>query len=310
MCGRTACTLQKESLVKACMYTSADGKKFTPTWKDVHSNVDYNPCYNIAPGSFSPVLIKSSHLEEVPDDLRVLCPMKWGLIPSWYQGEKKSFQFKTNNCQAENIENKRSYRGSLLKGRRCVIVADGFYEWKKLPNGNKQPYFIYSSIQSNGFNMKERNWSNDEEFKWVGDEWSGPNLLTMAGLFDIWKSKSGELLYSYTVITVEASSSFSSIHNRMPAILNGADIQNWLDYDNISAKEAIKLLRPMESLEWYAVSTKVNYSYNNNLDCLLPVKTEKTIPKKNTFLTSWLKKSNDSKNNKDEEPSSKQIKLK
>ncbi|XP_023214036.1 embryonic stem cell-specific 5-hydroxymethylcytosine-binding protein-like [Centruroides sculpturatus] len=158
--------------------------------------------------------------------------------------------------------------------------------------------------------MKERNWTTEEENKWAQKGWSGPNLLTMAGLFDIWKSETGELLYSYTVITVEASSSYAYLHSRMPAILNGDNIQKWLDYGTITTKEAVKLLRPAETLEWYPVSNIVNNSQNKSIECVLPIKAEKNIPTKNKFLANWLKKANVSKDDKADQPLSKQIKLK
>ncbi|MGH0187964.1 UNVERIFIED_CONTAM: hypothetical protein FKN15_041515 [Acipenser sinensis] len=139
---------------------------------------------------------------------RVIAAMRWGLVPSWFRESAPSkMQYSTSNCRSDGMMQKKSYKDPLLRGKRCVILADGFYEWKR-QDKEKQPYFIY-------FPQAKR----DEE-ELLGEEgedseeWRGWRLLTMAGLFDCWTPPGGgEPLYTYTIITVDASRAMDWVHD-------------------------------------------------------------------------------------------------
>ncbi|PNI31999.1 HMCES isoform 5, partial [Pan troglodytes] len=159
----------------------------------------------------------------------------------------------------------------LGKGRRCVVLADGFYEWQRCQGTNqRQPYFIYfpqiktEKSGSTGAADSPENWEK------VWDNW---RLLTMAGIFDCWEPpEGGDVLYSYTIITVDSCKGLSDIHHRMPAILDGEEaVSKWLDFGEVSTQEALKLIHPTENITFHAVSSVVNNSRNNTPECLAPV---------------------------------------
>uniref|UniRef100_A0A8C0U536 Abasic site processing protein HMCES n=1 Tax=Cyanistes caeruleus TaxID=156563 RepID=A0A8C0U536_CYACU len=194
---------------------------------------------------------------------RVLMDMRWGLVPSWFKQDNPSkLQFNTSNCRSDTMLSKSSYKGALLKGKRCVVLADGFYEWQQ-QSGGKQPYFIYFPQTKDTMDKETQ---GDEE-------WKGWRLLTMAGIFDCWEPPGGgEMLYTYTIITVDASKDVSFIHHRMPAILDGDEaIRKWLDFAEVPTQEAVKLIQPTENIVFHPVSTFVNNIRNNAPECVAPV---------------------------------------
>ncbi|KAM4587099.1 abasic site processing protein HMCES [Odontesthes bonariensis] len=318
MCGRTACTLAPDEVRQACSYRNPGGQRQQPRWKDGDAD-KYRPSYNKSPQSMSPVLLSQRHFDKnAPVDERVLASMRWGLIPAWFKANDPSkMQYSTSNCRSENILEKKSYKDPMLKGQRCVILADGFYEWQRLEKG-KQPFFIYfsqsSSQEKKGqddlvtpASNKEKavcppgetspGWSEDGE----ASEWNGWRLLTMAGLFDCWTPPDGgEPLYSYSVITVNASPNLQSIHNRMPAILDGEEeVRRWLDFGKVKSPDALELLQSKDILSFHPVSSVVNNSRNNTPECLQPVDpNSKKVPKptaSNKLMRSWLSSSSPSK---------------
>lgn len=218
-------------------------------------------------------------------------------------------QYSTTNCRSENILEKKTYKDPLVKGQRCVILADGFYEWKRQAK-DKQPFFIYFP-QSQGTEAKkeidEQNVSsasnNDQLMATASNqpegkeepEWTGWRLLTMAGLFDSWTPPGGgEPLYTYTVITVNASPNLESIHNRMPAILDGEEeVRKWLDFGEVKSMDALKLLQSKNILTFHPVSSLVNNSRNNSAECLQPLDLDSKKEPKPTAsskkMMSWLK---------------------
>ncbi|NXC97182.1 HMCES protein, partial [Certhia familiaris] len=230
---------------------------------------------------------------------RVLMDMRWGLVPSWFKQDNPSkLQFNTSNCRSDTMLSKSSYKGALLKGKRCVVLADGFYEWQQ-QSGGKQPYFIY---------FPQTKEAMDKEME--GDEeWKGWRLLTMAGIFDCWEPPGGgETLYTYTIITVDASKDVSFIHHRqvragkgvagMPAILDGDEaIRKWLDFAEVPTQEAVKLIQPTENIVFHPVSTFVNNIRNNTPECVAPIelgaKKEAKATPSNKVMLDWLKSSQD-----------------
>ncbi|KAL4219058.1 hypothetical protein ACF0H5_021641 [Mactra antiquata] len=321
MCGRTACTLAPDDLCKACKFTDKNGKTQKPAWRDATNGKSYFPSYNIAPGAHTPVLMSSKHVSDLGTDIvsstRVIQPMLWGLIPSWHKGTVGSKAYETNNCRAESMLEKMTYKVPLQKGRRCVILAEGFYEWKRDKN-TKQPYYIYfpenkslftdtrnnddikadqSCVKKEDTNDNNKNKIDEvkSEIKHDRkDEKSYPRLLTMAGVFDVWKpSQDSEPVYSYSVITVESSPVMSTIHHRMPALLTTDEaIDNWLNFGDVPLNKASKLIHAVTCIESHQVSNVVNNSRNNQPECIKKIDPSK--PKKSAgslFMSAWLSSS-------------------
>ncbi|KAG8185210.1 hypothetical protein JTE90_025882 [Oedothorax gibbosus] len=283
MCGRTACTLDKNGIQLATCKYSRNNENLQ--WIQKYDWQNYHPNYNISPSQISPVIVNGSTFSANDTDNLVLTPMRWGLIPSWYRGTLQECPLKNNNCRQEGLLEKPTFKGAAKAGRRCIVLADGFYEWKATDSKHKQPYFIYFP-QEEGPDVFTR----DPETFNQGGEWKGPQLLTMAGLFDVWKGPQNECIYSYSVITLDSSKSFAKIHERMPAILTGKDeVSMWLDTNRVPTKDAMSLVKPVENLQMHKVPTLVNFSRNNSVDLIKPLQeSESKPPLKHTGLTSWL----------------------
>ncbi|KAG5274488.1 hypothetical protein AALO_G00136850 [Alosa alosa] len=274
MCGRTACTLAPDEVSRASGYRDRSGRRRRPQWRD--GDMDkYRPSYNKSPQSNSPVLLSHRHFKkDAPVDEFVLAAMRWGLVPAWFkENDPSKMQYSTNNCRRESLLEKKSYKDPLLKGQRCVILADGFYEWRR-KDKDKQPFFIYfpqskqtlpgpagaqcDVKQECPFKAQtpEQEENQEEECRWTG--W---RLLTIAGLFDCWTPPSGgETLYTYTVITVDASPDLQSIHDRMPAVLDGEEeVRRWLDFgepvDPNIKKKPVETASSKMMMSWLKSST-------------------------------------------------------
>lgn len=177
--------------------------------------------YNIAPTQNVVTVMNdgSTHL-----DL-----LRWGLIPSW--AKEESIGSKMINARAETLAEKPSFK-RLLRSRRCLIVADGFYEWKK-EHGGKIPMYI--TMDDGG-------------------------LFAFAGLWDTWKNADDEQIRTCTIITTNPNELITSIHNRMPAILNAEARDAWLDPDLHDEHALVSLLTsyPAEAMKARSVSRLVN----------------------------------------------------
>ncbi len=221
MCGRKTLTRDMQSIIEELAIEE---------WENPDN---YLPNYNIAPTQNSPILIDNGK--------RIVKSMRWGLIQSWAKDDK--FGSRMINARIETLLEKPSYR-NLLSKKRCIVITDGYYEWKN--NGvNKIPYY----------------------FKNPNDK-----LLTMAGLYDVWQHPDGNLLPSYTIITKEAQNDIATIHNRMPVILPQEHLDKWLKTENSSVSKALELAEnSMPTLEKYPVSPLVNYVKNNSPACLKPL---------------------------------------
>jgi putative SOS response-associated peptidase YedK len=156
--------------------------------------------------------------------------MRWGLIPHWAKDE--NIGYKMINARAETLTERPAYRG-LLKAKRCIVPASGFYEWQDTGEKGKQPYYIHAD---------------------AGD------YLPFAGLYDVWVNPEGAEMYSFTIITTQPTVNLQAIHNRMPVILEPAAEEVWLNPDVTEAKELLPLLHPyaVRTLEVYKVSKAVN----------------------------------------------------
>lgn len=333
MCGRTACTLDPDDICKACSFksktVSSKGRQ-QPVWRDPPGGQHYYPSYNVAPGSHTPVIISSQHYQGDLDLIteRVIQPMQWGLVPSWHKGDPKNVGYETNNCRSEGMLEKNTFKIPLEKGRRCVVLADGFYEWKR-DKDKKQPYFIYfpqdtwvkkeqteikQEESDQNFNIKQEpcdqnpkepmktekleikqeildeNCSMKEKSHGEETKSGDRRLLTMAGVFDIWMPPDNSApIYSYSVITVESSSAMSWIHHRMPAMLtNNDEIDEWLNFGEIPLRKAVQNIRAIEDLQMHPVTTAVGNSRYKSPDCVQPVDLKKPKGPVNSIMKNWL----------------------
>jgi putative SOS response-associated peptidase YedK len=166
---------------------------------------------------------------------RELASMKWGLVPAW--SDKPKTEYSTINARAETVADKPAFR-SAFKHRRCLIAADGFYEWHVEQDGHKQPYFI---------NL-------------VGDE-----PFAFAGIWERWE-KGDVVLDSCSIIVTEANELMHPIHERMPVILDPDDYDAWMEPDVEEAFKLQSLLKPFASakMKFHPVSTAVNSPRNDS----------------------------------------------
>lgn len=161
------------------------------------------------------------------EGIRRIEAMRWGLLPSWTKDPKLSYS--TFNARADTLDTKPAFHGAWKAGRRCLIVTDGFYEWRK---GDKQPFAVSMGNRS---------------------------LMMMAGLWESWKSPEGEWLRSCTIITTDANELMMRVHDRMPVILGFEDWPAWLGETPATLAELKAMLRPFpaERLIMWPVDRKV-----------------------------------------------------
>jgi len=205
---------------------------------------DFAPRYNIAPSQNAPVI-----LNEEEKSVQLL---RWGLIPSW--AKDPAIGYKLINARAESIAEKPSFRAAFKK-RRCLIPADGFYEWRLESDGkSKTP-------------MRVRLKSKEP--------------FTFAGLWETWKDPQEKEVRTFTIITTEPNEILQPIHNRMPVILKQEDEEAWLD-PQTDVRHLEKILTPYSSneMEAYAVSKLVNSPKHDSPDCIEPA----IIPPPSTLL--------------------------
>jgi putative SOS response-associated peptidase YedK len=172
---------------------------------------------------------------------RELSLLRWGLIPFWAEDPKIGYS--TINARAETVATKPSFREAVKK-RRCLVVADGFYEWQKT-DGQKQPYLIHLKDNS---------------------------PFAFAGLWERWK-RGEQAIESCSIIVTEPNAVLEPIHDRMPVILSPDDYGLWLDPDVEDGKRLQSLLRPYppDEMEAYPISTLVNNPGNDQQECVEPV---------------------------------------
>jgi len=189
---------------------------------------DYQTSYNIAPSQQVAAVINDGSKNR-------LGHLRWGYIPSWAKDE--SIGYKMINARAETLNEKRSFKNAYQK-QRCLIVADAFYEWRRMKEG-KVPFCIkLKSSEPFGF----------------------------AGLWESWKSPEGKIIHSCAIITTNANEAVSSVHDRMPVILNREEEKIWLNPKLHDTQILNQLLAPYKSEEMdiYQVSKDVNSPRNNS----------------------------------------------
>lgn len=250
MCGRFVLSSGKQAVVR----------HFELEWEDAP---ELTARYNIAPSQLLAVVRARTGAEGGPrgeaapekSAAREMVLLRWGLVPAWSKEPRPG----PINARAETLAAKPTFRANLQR-RRCLIPADGFYEWTAAsapgaraaaPAGpaaapaGKRPYFFRAR---------------------------GGELLAFAGLWDEWRGADGEILATCAIITTAANSVVAPLHDRMPAILPPADYARWLDPAQRDAVALSALLRPWPSelMDSYAVSTWVNRPQNDSPACLAP----------------------------------------
>lgn len=193
------------------------------------------PLFNVAPDQNIPVI-----LNESPDEVTTA---RWGLVPSWSKAEKSPYSM--INARSETLLEKPAYK-RLVKNRRCLVIADSFYEWKKTAS-KKAPYRIMLK--------------NEE-------------LFAFAGLWDVWE-KEGKKITSCTIITTSPNKLMLPIHDRMPVILSQETERNWLIGEDVES--VMNLLKPFTATQMkaYPISTAVNNPSNNYEDIIKPLEAHK-----------------------------------
>ncbi|MDJ0773558.1 MAG: SOS response-associated peptidase [Mastigocoleus sp. MO_167.B18] len=198
---------------------------------------DFKPTYNVAPTqNVLAVLNEEKTLQHQFKKLR------WGLIPSW--AKDFSIAARLINARSETVAEKPAFR-SPYKRRRCLVVADGFFEWKKQKD-KKQPFYF---------------------------ELQNKHPFAFAGLWEKWNSPQGEEIKSCTILTVAANQLLQQYHHRMPLILKQQDYDLWLD-PLIQTPDLLQHLLspyPAEDMKSYKVSSLVNNPKHNTYQCIEPV---------------------------------------
>lgn len=190
---------------------------------DLEVLCEVTPRYNLAPTQ--PVLA----VRKTAGGGRELVPLRWGLVPAWSQGP--DHRYSMINARAETITAKPAYRNAFQQ-RRCLIPAEGFYEWQTV-DGVKTPFLI-----------RRRD----------------GQPFGMAGLWEAWSGGDGRHLLSCTIIVTDANTLVSQIHDRMPVVLSPADYDAWLDHDTRDVDRLLAMLRPPDPEPWtlQQVSRQVN----------------------------------------------------
>ena len=202
--------------------------------------------YNISPGT-EVVIVRTK--ESTGTNARELALARWGLVPFW--AKDADFGARTINARSETAAEKPAFRAAF-RYRRCLIPADGFYEWAG-SGRKKQPWFIHLE--------------NGKPF-------------TFAGLWESWTGADGSVLETCTILTTEANEKLSELHHRMPVILPEASYADWLSPRENRAKVLQPLLMPYPSdaFSYYPVSERVNRPRNDDAACIERREEEKEPP--------------------------------
>lgn len=223
MCGRYALTASSEQLMLL--------------FDLLQVTFDLVPRYNLAPTQLAPVV----HLGE--DGLRTLTPMSWGLVPRW--AKDRSIGSRLINARGETVAEKPAFR-TAFRERRCLVPADGFYEWRRTDTG-KQPYFIHRADHS---------------------------PLVMAGLWETWRAPNGrESLQTFTILTTRANRFLAPLHDRMPVFIDRDRFDAWLSRGAIDETSRENFLRPVadDVLVMHPVSTRVNSPAHDEPNLVEPI---------------------------------------
>lgn len=221
MCGRY--TLSTPSDILSDLY-------------EFESELTLAPRFNIAPTQEAPVV------RVTRPGTRRLDLLRWGLVPFW--AKDPTIGSRMINARSETVADKPAYRVSFKK-RRCLVLADGFYEWQAT-GGPKQPFFFH---RKDGL------------------------PIAMAGLWDLWDKGGDGPLETFTILTTSPNEVVAPIHKRMPVILQQDSFQEWLDpsAEDVAALAELLIPAPSDLLEAYPVSTYVNKPANEGSECVEPL---------------------------------------
>ena len=201
----------------------------------------FPPRFNVAPTQEAPIVRVLA-----PGEPRRLDLVRWGLIPTW--AKEAAIGNRMINARADGVAEKPAFRSSFKK-KRCLVVADGFYEWKK-EGAAKQPYWIH---------RRDR------------------QPFAFAGLWSSWKDpEKGEWLDTFTILTTDANETVRPIHDRMPVILDREEYRLWLDPEVEDTARLQELLVPAPAVDLAAipVSRAVNSPAHESSDCIAPLTAE------------------------------------
>jgi putative SOS response-associated peptidase YedK len=219
MCGRYRLSRRKQILEEH--FDSVSGME------------DWSPRYNIAPTQSVPVIRQNPK-----EPVRELSLFRWGLVPSW--AKDPSVAARMINARSETASTKPAF-SEALKFRRCLVPADGFYEWRKTGKA-KEPYCF---------------------------EINDGQLFAFAGIWERWNDPSGKPLETCSILTTTPNAVTSAVHDRMPVILNPDNYDLWLDPGLKDAALVSDLLRPCDArlMRCYPVSSRVNSVINDDEEC-------------------------------------------
>jgi putative SOS response-associated peptidase YedK len=223
MCGRYRLSRRKQIIEEYFDTVSGDG--------------EWSPRYNIAPTQPVPVIRRDPR-----EPVRELSLVRWGLIPSW--AKDPSAAARMINARSETAAAKPAFRDGM-RFRRCLVPADGFYEWKRAGK-EKQPYCF---------------------------EVNDGGLFAFAGLWERWKDPAGKPMETCSILTTTPNSVASAVHDRMPVILDPEGYDLWLDPGMNNVAAASDLLRPCDArlMRCYPISTRINRVANDDEECSAPV---------------------------------------
>jgi putative SOS response-associated peptidase YedK len=214
------------------------GKKIAEEF-EIESDVQWSPRYNVAPTD-----IVATIRQDPKEPVRRFALARWGLIPFW--AKDPTIGFKTINAMSETAASKPAFR-EAMRWRRCLVLADGFYEWQKVSPKQKQPY---------NFGMAD------------------DSMFAFAGLWERWKDPGRGIVESCTILTTEPNFLVAGVHNRMPAILRSEDYDHWLDPGITDPARVADLLAPFDprQMKKYPVSTRVGAVKNDDPECAKEIK--------------------------------------
>ena len=220
--------------------TSTDG--LVEEFRLIQEPFDFAPRYNIAPTQRVPVIHNRA------SDQPAVEIMRWGLIPIW--AKDPAIGSRMINARGETVDKKPAFR-KALRERRCIVPADGFYEWKR-QGKSKLPFLIQRPSRK---------------------------FLAFAGLWERWKAPDGDWLLSFSIITTEANDAMRPLHDRMPVILDPADYGRWLEPGELTRDALDTLLSPSPN-DWLAmrqVSQLVGSVRNDSPACIAPVPEQRSL---------------------------------
>ena len=227
------------SVIMCGRFMVSDPNRISEELLGTDDGVQFETRYNIAPGHTIPVALRRI------DASLTLTNMRWGLVPRW--SKDQNLGYRLINARVETVSSKRAFRDSLHH-RRCIVPADGFYEWRRRPSG-KQPYLC---------------------------RLTGSLPFGFAGLWDRWTEPNGTALKTFTILTTSANALIRPIHSRMPVILDRSQREEWLGVgDPLDTLARVSKPHPALAMETFPITTFVNNADNDSLQCLEPLETDR-----------------------------------